>query len=94
MPETSTADITPRRLQQFRVRPGKSYRWRLLRNGKSVASGTVFPDVANLLTIPRLTLNLTPVELVIEQAAGQDFPGSKGNATSSTGYIAHQWPLF
>jgi pimeloyl-ACP methyl ester carboxylesterase len=94
MPETSTADITPRRLQLFRVHPGKGYRWRLLREGKSVASGTVFPDAANLLTIPRVTLNLTPAELVIEQAAGEDFPGSKGNATSSTGYIAHQRSLF
>ena len=66
MPETSTADITLRRLQLFKVQPGKSYRWRLLRNGISIASGTVVPDVANLLTIPRLTLNLAPAELVIE----------------------------
>lgn len=66
MPETSTADITLRRLQLFRVQPGKSYKWRLFRNGKSIASGTVFPDVANLLTVPRVTLNLAPAELVIE----------------------------
>src|SRR6202000_3195159 len=90
MPETSTADITLRRLQVFRVHPGKGYRWRLLREDKSIAAGTVFADAAGLLTIPRVTLNLTPAELVIEQAAGEDFPGSKGNATSSTGNIAHQ----
>jgi poly(3-hydroxybutyrate) depolymerase len=66
MPETSTVDITLRRLQLFRVHPGKVYRWRLLREGKSVASGTVSPDAANLLTIPRVTLNLTPAKLMIE----------------------------
>ena len=72
MPETSTANITLRRLQVFRVHPGNGYRWRLLRDGKSIASGTVLPDAANLLTIPRVTLNLTPAELVIEQAAGEE----------------------
>lgn len=66
MPASSTADITLRRLQVFRVRQGKSYKWRLFRDGKRIASGTVLPDVANLLTIPRVTLSLTPAELVIE----------------------------
>ena len=39
MPEAATADVTPRRLQQFKVEPGASYAWQLTREGRSIASG-------------------------------------------------------
>ena len=66
MPETATADVTPRRFQQFKVQPGKSYMWSLARDGKVTASGKVQPDAAGLLTIPQLTLTTTPAELSIK----------------------------
>ena len=63
MPQNATADVTLRRLQQFKVRQGGTYTWQLTPNGKSALSGTVTPDAANLLTIPQLPLSTTPVEL-------------------------------
>jgi hypothetical protein len=63
MPDTATADVTPRRLQQFKVTPGASYAWQATSNGQVVASGTVTPDVANLLTLPHVPLTTEPVEV-------------------------------
>jgi dienelactone hydrolase len=65
MPEASTADVTLRRLQRFKVQPGRTYGWKLVRNGKPVASGKVTPDAANLLTIPKVTLTTTAAELSV-----------------------------
>jgi len=65
MPNASTADITLRRLRNFKVQPGATYAWRLTRDGRPVASGTVVPDVANLLTIPRVTVTTAPAELSV-----------------------------
>lgn len=68
MPSGSTADVTLRRLQSFKVEPGKTYAWKLARKGKQVASGKITPDAANLLTIPHLTLSTTPAELTVKPA--------------------------
>jgi hypothetical protein len=68
MPESSTADVTLRRLQSFQVMPGKSYSWKLVCEGRVVASGKVSPDAANLLTIPQVPLSVTPAELFVEAA--------------------------
>jgi hypothetical protein len=65
MPDASTADVTLRRLQNFKVEAGKMYEWKLVRDGKPVAFGEVTPDVANLLTIPKLTLTTTTAELSV-----------------------------
>ena len=59
----SVADITLRRLQQFQVVAGKSYAWELVREGKSLATGAISPDPAGLLTVPKATITVTPVEL-------------------------------
>jgi predicted esterase len=67
-PETATADITLRRLQQFKPQPGVAYRWQWTRDGKSLASGRISPDAARLLTIPGATITTAPVELSIEPA--------------------------
>jgi pimeloyl-ACP methyl ester carboxylesterase len=69
MPATSTAEITFRRFQSFKFQPGKSYAWKLLRNGKIAASGTITPGAANLLTIPHLTLTPVPAELSVKEGA-------------------------
>jgi hypothetical protein len=65
MPDTATADVTLRRLQNFKVEAGKTYAWKLVREGRPLASGEVTPDAANLLTIPKLTLTTTVAELSV-----------------------------
>jgi poly(3-hydroxybutyrate) depolymerase len=66
MPEVSTTDITLRRLQRFKVQPGKAYTWRLVRESRIVESGRVRPNAANLITIPQVTLNAIKAELIVE----------------------------
>ena len=66
MPESSTTDVTLRRLQRFKVQPGKTYAWQLVRAGKPVAAGRIVPDAANLLTVPKLALTATPGELTLK----------------------------
>jgi hypothetical protein len=66
MPNSATADVTPRRLQQFKVAPGTTYAWTVSQDGKVLASGDVTPDLANLLTIPKVPLTLAPVELALQ----------------------------
>jgi hypothetical protein len=66
MPYKATADVTPRRLQQFKVTPGATYAWTISQDGKVIASGDVAPDLANLLTIPKVPLTLAPVELALQ----------------------------
>ena len=65
MPVASTADITLRRLQHFRIQSGATYAWQFVRDGNPVSSGKVTPDAANLLTIPRVTLTTAPGELSV-----------------------------
>jgi len=65
MPETSTADVTLRRLQRFQVEPGTTCAWRMVRDGRVVAAGKTAADAANLLTIPRVTVAVAPVELLL-----------------------------
>ena len=66
MPTSATADITLRRLQKFKIQPGKSYTWHVSRDGRRVASGKVNSDAVNLLTIPQLELTTTPAELSVK----------------------------
>lgn len=69
MPDAASVDITPRRLQQFRVGPGQTYTWSLTRDGKPVASGKVKPDACDLLTVKQIQLTTSTAELTIEVAA-------------------------
>ena len=66
MPESATADITLKRLQQFKVQPGKSYTWQLLRDGQTVALGKTVPDAANLLILHQIGLTTAPSELLLQ----------------------------
>lgn len=68
MPDAATADVTLRRLQQFKVEAGKSYAWQLARAGTVLASGSVSPDVNKLLTISKVPLTIEPAELTIHPA--------------------------
>ncbi len=64
-PKESTADVTLRRLQQFKVAPNEKYDWILARDHRTVASGAVAADELGLLTIPGLVLPATPSELKV-----------------------------
>jgi hypothetical protein len=66
MPRRAVADVTLRRLQQFKVRPGVTYAWQLACAGDVLGSGHITSDVANLLTIPRVTVTSVPVELTVK----------------------------
>jgi hypothetical protein len=70
LPAESVADVTFRRLQRFKIDPKGQYAWKLLRQGKTVASGTIHPDIAGLLTIPRVTISREPAELVLASGGG------------------------
>jgi predicted esterase len=66
MPDAATADVTLRRLQQFKVQPSKTYAWQETRGGQTIASGKVTADAANLLTIPQVALSTTSAELSLQ----------------------------
>jgi hypothetical protein len=66
MPDTATADVTLRRLQQFKIDPTKTYTWQETRDGQTIASGKVTPDAAHLLTIPQVTITVAPSELSLQ----------------------------
>jgi len=66
MPDKATADITLRRLQQFKVQPGRSYVWQMIRDGHAIASGMTAPGPNDLLTISGVALSTAPVELSVK----------------------------
>jgi hypothetical protein len=47
-----TVDVTPRRCQKFKTRPGETFRW----ISSTGDSGTVTADQAGLVTVPRLVI--------------------------------------
>ncbi len=57
LPGEVTCQVTPRRLQQFRVEPGREYTWRF-----GEQQGRVRADEHGLLTLP-LTITATPTVL-------------------------------
>lgn len=66
IPPMATADVTLRRLQRFQTNPGKTYRWRMVSEGKLLESGTVKPDESGLLVIPKVKIIDVPGQLEIE----------------------------
>jgi poly(3-hydroxybutyrate) depolymerase len=71
MPNSATADVTLRRLQQFKVQPGRSYAWQMVRGGHEIASGNCSADDNGLLTIPTVGLSTEPVELLVKTEGGK-----------------------
>lgn len=53
-----TVDITPRRLQQFKVSPGSQVKWeeRDFLSGSIMASGSVTSDKNGIITLPQITV--------------------------------------
>lgn len=66
VPDQSTVDVTLRRLQHFKVPPGRACAWHLVRDGKSTAEGTIQPDAEGLLNMPRLTITKQPATLMLK----------------------------
>ena len=54
----ATADVSLRRLQQFRIRPNESIRWSF-----GTQSGIAEADAHGLLTLPRLEITASPTLL-------------------------------
>ena len=71
MPDSATADVTLRRLQQFKIQAGRSYAWQMIRDGRAIASGNVGVGETGLLTIPRVGLSTAPTELVVSSEAAK-----------------------
>lgn len=72
----ATVDVTPRKVQKFKVEKGKAYRWENFdfsdpRNPKKVAEGTVNPDEHGLITVVKFKVGHTGLgnRLVIRSAA-------------------------
>ena len=74
-----TVDVTPRKCQKFRARPGQTFKWKNLQlaaapkkgekpaEGKVVGSGTVAADKWGLVTLKHITVTTNRHRLVIEK---------------------------
>jgi len=60
IPEDATADVSIRRLQNLRVKPGQKFTW-----SYGAAKGTVTADAGGLITIPGLKITSQPETLAI-----------------------------
>lgn len=64
-----TVDVTPRRVQRFRLQPGQEVRWSntALADGRIVQSGTATADRLGLVTLPQVRVGKGKNRLRIEQ---------------------------
>jgi len=67
IPTQVVANVTLRRLQQFKVTENSEYTWTYKSDNLSLA-GTLKPDAANLLTFPQLPITRLPALLTIKSA--------------------------
>jgi hypothetical protein len=54
--EECTTDLTPRRLQKFKVRPGDKVKWSNVSSAKEVQTGEATVDEHGLITIKSLKI--------------------------------------
>jgi pimeloyl-ACP methyl ester carboxylesterase len=64
-----TVDITPRRLQQFKLTPGETLRWSNETGGRQVQSGEVTVDKWGLATIPSVSLRKGNTRVLLQRAS-------------------------
>ena len=62
IPKTATADISPRRIQNLKVKPGEAFKWTF-----GEAKGSVKADPAGLITIPGLKITAAPATLTVNR---------------------------
>ncbi len=62
-------DITPRRLQVFKIEPGAQYDWQVIQiaGSKFLSSGTIIADANGILTIPGVEVTSAGVRLLIQK---------------------------
>ena len=65
-----TADVTPRRCQRFKARPGEKFTWTntSLADKKVVQTGTAVADTYGLVTAKRILISKGKNRLVIQRA--------------------------
>ncbi len=65
--DSAWVDVTPRRLQNFVVEPGKNYKWAWSEEatGAVLAEGIFAPDAHKLLTVPQILVKNAPRRLRI-----------------------------
>jgi hypothetical protein len=68
IPQDSIADITPRRLQKFKVSKAAEYSWSMTCAENVLQSGNATADANGVLTIPAVKISGTPAHLQIVQA--------------------------
>jgi len=65
--DTCTVDVTPRRPQQFKVKPGTKLAWSnvSVADRKEVQSGTVVTDQWGLVTVPKVQVGKAGNRLIV-----------------------------
>ncbi len=89
---TGAVDVTPRRLQRFKVARGKKYQWRNVRvsTGEVLQAGVIAPDEKGLLTVPQFFVDKDVLgnKLVITPAGGAKPPPVKTGGKVTITYFA------
>jgi len=62
IPKTATADISLRRIQNLKPKPGEAFKWTF-----GAATGSVKADAAGLITIPGLKITSEPATLTVNR---------------------------
>lgn len=65
-PAVSTAEVSLRRLQRFKVNEALEYKWSMVRDNDILQKGVVRLDKLGLITIKGLTIEANPAVLVIK----------------------------
>ena len=65
-PHTAVADVTLRRLQNFKIEKNAKYKWSMVRNGKVLQTGQVSPDKQGLITIKGLKIEAEAAVLTLK----------------------------
>lgn len=85
------ADVTPRRLQRFRVEKHRQYRWRNVKvaTGQLLQAGTIAPDEIGLLTVPQFLVDKDVLgnKLIIESAPAGPAPAVDAAQTVRVTYF-------
>jgi len=73
----TTVDITPRRIQSFKVVSGNTCKWknRAVSGGALVDSGSITVDANGLITVPAFAISATGSRLTITKGAGSGVEG-------------------
>jgi parallel beta-helix repeat protein len=89
---SQTADVTPRRLQQFVVTPGADYEWTNtnLATSAVMQTGTATADADGLLTIPAVQILATGNRLEISGANSYFYVATTGD-DANPGTAAQPW---